>query len=159
MAFAKAKKQEMINSREEIIKRLRNYFDRNAGKYKLEMVFLYGSWTKGFPRYDSDVDIAVIFLDEPSSDDESFGKITDISLSLSEELGREVNIIQVYKDFRKPMLYYNAIILGLPVYIQEPDNYIRIKNHALYHMEDYSIFGMDWQYEVAAKNLEAIRHA
>ena len=159
MAFAKAKKQEMINSREEIIKRLRNYFDRNAGRYKLEMVFLYGSWTKGFPRYDSDVDIAVIFLDEPSSDDESFGKITDISLSLSEELGREVNIIQVYKDFRKPMLYYNAILLGLPVYIQEPDKYIRIKNHALYHMEDYSIFGIDWQYEVAKKNLEALRHA
>ena len=157
--MGRLKNQEMIKSGEEIIKRLRNYFDRNAGKYKLEMVFLYGSWTKGFPRYDSDVDIAVIFLDEPSSDDESFGKITDISLSLSEELGREVNIIQVYKDFRKPMLYYNAIILGLPVYIQEPDKYIRIKNHALYHMEDYSIFGMDWQYEVAAKNLEAIRHA
>jgi len=155
----RSKNQEMINSREEIIKRLRNYFDRNAGRYKLEMVFLYGSWAKGFPRYDSDVDIAVIFSDEPSSDDESFSKITDISMSLSEELGREVNVIQVYKDFRKPMLYYNAIIFGLPVYIQEQDKYIRIKNDALYHMEDYSIFGMDWQYEVATKNLEAIRHA
>ena len=149
----------MINSREEIIKRLRNYFDRNADRYKLELVFLYGSWAKGFPRHDSDVDIAIIFLDETSSDDESFGKMTDISLSLSEELGREVNVIQVYKDFRKPMLYYNAVILGLPVYIQEQDKLIRIKNDALYHMEDYSIFGLGWQYEVAEKNLEAIRHA
>ena len=151
--------QEMINSREEIINRLRNYFDRNADRYKLEMVFLYGSWAKGFPRYDSDVDIAVIFLDEPSSDDESFEKITDMSLSLSEELGRDVNVLQVYKDFRKPMLYYNAIMLGLPVYIQEQDKYIRIKNDALYHMEDYSIFGIGWQYEVATKNLEALRYA
>jgi predicted nucleotidyltransferase len=149
----------MIKSREEIIQCLRNYFDRNAGFYKLEMVFLYGSWARGFPRYDSDVDIAVIFSDEPSSDDESFGKIADMSLSLSEELGREVNVIQIHQDFRKPMLYYNAIILGLPVYHQEQGKYIRIKNDALYHMEDYRIFGMDWQYEVAAKNLEAIRHA
>jgi predicted nucleotidyltransferase len=149
----------MINNREEIIKRLKDYFDRNAGRYKLEMVFLYGSWAKGFPRYDSDVDIALIFSDETISDDESLRKITDISLSLSEELGREVNAIRIYKDFRKPMLYYNAIILGLPVYIREQDKYIHIKNDALYHMEDYCIFGLDWQYEVATKNLEAIRHA
>jgi len=149
----------MINNKEEIIKRLRGYFDRNARRYDLEMVFLYGSWARGFPTNDSDVDIAVIFLDEPSSDDESFRKITNISLTLSSELGREVNVIQVYKDFRKPMLYYNAIILGLPVYIQEQGKYIRIKNDALYHMEDYSIFGTNWQYEVTAKNLEAIRRA
>ena len=149
----------MINNRKEIINRLRNYFDRNAGRYKLEMVFLYGSWARGFPRYDSDVDIAVLFSDEPSSDDESFRKMTDMSLALSEELGREVNVLQVYKDFRKPMLYYNAILLGLPVYIRDQGQYIQIKNDALYHMEDYSIFGMDWQYEVATKNLEAIRHA
>jgi predicted nucleotidyltransferase len=149
----------MINNREEILKSLRNYFDRDANLYKLDMVFLYGSWAKGFPRNDSDVDIAVVFSDEPSSDEESFRKITNISLSLSKELGREVNVIQIYKDFRKPMLYYNAIILGLPVYIKEQDKYIRIKNDAIYFMEDYSIFGIDWQYEVATKNLEASRHA
>lgn len=149
----------MMNSKEEIIKCLTDYFEKNAGRYKLEMVFLYGSWARGLPRYDSDVDIAVIFLDEPSSEDESFEKITDLSLTLSEELGREVNVIQVYKDFRKPMLYYNSIILGLPVYIQEEDKYIRIKNDALYYMEDFSIFGLDWQYEVAAKNLGVMRHA
>jgi predicted nucleotidyltransferase len=149
----------MIKNREEIIKSLRDYFDKNAGPYKLEMVFLYGSWARGFPRYDSDVDIAVIFSDEPSSEDESFETITALSLSLSDALGREVSVIQVYKDFRKPMLYYNAVILGLPVYIREKNEYIRIKNDALYHMEDYSIFGLDWKYQLAAKNLRAIRHA
>ena len=149
----------MINSREEIIKCLREYFDRNASRYELEMVFLYGSWARGFPTNDSDVDIAVIFLDELSSDDDSFGRITNISLSLSRALGREVDVIRVYKDFRKPMLYYNAVTLGLPVYIQEQNKYIRIKNDALYHMEDFSIFGIDWQHHVAAKNLEEVRRA
>ena len=155
----RSKNQEMINSREEIIKRLRDYFDNNASLYGLEMVFLYGSWAKGFPRNDSDIDIAVIFSNEPSSDDESFRNITSISLSLSQELDGEVNVIQIYQDFRKPMLYYNAIILGIPVYIKEKDKYARIKNDAIYYMEDYSIFGIDWQYEVATKNLEALRHA
>ena len=78
--FIELSNQEMINNREEILKSLRNYFDRDANLYKLDMVFLYGSWAKGFPRNDSDVDIAVVFSDEPSSDDESFRKITNISL-------------------------------------------------------------------------------
>ena len=132
---------------------------KNASLYELEIVFLYGSWAKGFPRHDSDTDIAIVFSEEPSSDDESFKRITDISLSLSVELNREVNVIQIYKDFRKPMLYYNAIIFGLMVYVKEQNKYIQIKNDAIYHMEDYSIFGVDWQYEVATRNLEALRHA
>jgi len=149
----------IMNNREEIVKRLRNYFDKNGSLYGLEMVFLYGSWAKGFPRYDSDIDIAILCSEEPLSDDESFKIITNISLSLSEELSREVNVIQIYEDFRKPMLYYNAIILGLPVFIREPYKYTRIKNEAISQMEDFSIFGIDWQYEVATKNLEALRHA
>ena len=148
-----------MDKKEEIIKRLRKYFDKNASLYGLEMVFLYGSWARGLPRNDSDIDIAIVFSEEPSSDDESFKRITDISLSLSVELNREVNVIQIYKDFRKPMLYYNAIIFGLMVYVKEQNKYIQIKNDAIYHMEDYSIFGVDWQYEVATRNLEALRHA
>lgn len=149
----------MINDKKEMIRHLKDFFENNGVRYNLQMVFLYGSWARGFPKYDSDVDIAILFLDEPSSEDESFEKITSLSLSLSEALGREVNVIQVYKDFRKPMLYYNAIILGLPVYTLDKNEYIRIKNDAIYHMEDYSIFGLNWQYEVAAKNLGVMRHA
>jgi predicted nucleotidyltransferase len=148
-----------MDKKEDIIKSLRNYFDKNANLYGLEMVFLYGSWARGFPRNDSDIDIAIVFSEEPSSDDESFKCITDISLSLSVELNQEVNVIQIYKDFRKPMLYYNAIIFGLMVYVKEQNKYIKIKNDAIYHMEDYSIFGVGWQYEVAKKNLEVLRYA
>ena len=148
-----------MDKKEEIIKHLRKYFDKNASFYGLEMVFLYGSWAKGFPRRDSDIDIAIIFSEEPSSDDESFKHIIDISLSLSEELSQEVNVIQIYKDFRKPMLYYNAIVSDLPVFIKDFVRYVNFKNEAIYQMEDFCIFGVDWQYEVATKNLEALRYA
>src|SRR3989304_10446182 len=146
-----------MDKKEEIIKPLKNYFNKNASLYGLEMVFLYGSWAKGFPRHDSDIDIAIIFSEEPSSDDESFKHIIDISLSLSEELSQEVNVIQIYKDFRKPMLYYNAIVSDLPVFIKDFVRYVNFKNEAIYQMEDFCIFGVDWQYEVATKNLEALR--
>src|SRR3989304_4460541 len=108
-----------MDKKEEIIKPLKNYFNKNASLYGLEMVFLYGSWAKGFPRNDSDIDIAIVFSEEPSSDDESFRNITDISLSLSAEFNREANVIKIYEDFRKPMLYYNAIVSGLPVFIKD----------------------------------------
>ncbi len=148
-----------MDKREEIIKHLKDFFKENAFRYGLETVFLYGSWARGFPRHNSDIDIAVVFSAEPSSDDESFERITDISLSLSEKLKLEVNIVQIHEDFRKPMLYYNAIITGLPVYIKNYDKYTRLKNEAIYQMEDYSIFGIDWQYEVTRKNLEVMKYA
>jgi predicted nucleotidyltransferase len=148
-----------MDYKEEIIKRLRSYFEKNAGIYRLDMVFLYGSWARGFPRHDSDIDLAIVFSEEVSSDEETFKNITDISLSLSAELSREVNVIHIYRDFRKPMLYYNAVISGLPVYVKEQNKYYRLRNEAIYHMEDYSIFGRNWQHEVATRNLETLRHA
>ena len=145
--------------REEIIKQLKFFFENNADRHRLEMAFLYGSWAKGIPRPDSDIDLAIVFSPEPSTDDESYERLTDISLFLSTELKKEVNIIQIYEDFRKPMLYYNAIVLGSPVFIKNFDRYVRLKNEALYQMEDFGIFGINWQFMVAAKNLEALKNA
>jgi hypothetical protein len=62
-------------------------------------------------------------------------------------------------DFRKPLLYYNAIVQGEPIYIKNFESYIEIKNEALYQMEDYSIFGLPWQIEMAERNLQELRHA
>jgi len=50
----------MISNKEEIIKHLRNYFEKNADKFRLEMVFLYGSWVRGLQRNDSDIEISVL---------------------------------------------------------------------------------------------------
>jgi len=78
---------------------------------------------------------------------------------MTKELCLEVNIIQIHKDFRKPMLYYNAIVLGIAVYIKDFDNYAMLKNEAIYQMEDFNIFGIKWQYETAIRNLEGLKHA
>jgi len=147
-----------MKTREEIIDCLKNFFKEKAQHYGLEMTFLYGSWAGGFPKEDSDVDVAIIFTKEPDSDNELFGRINDISLSLSKELGREINTIPIRSDFNKPMLYYNAIVLGIPVFIKDGVKHIRLKNEAIFQMEDFNLFGIDWQLRVAKKNLEELKH-
>lgn len=148
----------LMDKREKIINHLKDFLKNHAHHYKIEMAFLYGSWARGYPRPDSDIDIALVFSEALSSD-EVFERINDISLSLSSRLDIEVNIIEIHKDFRKPMLYYNAIVSGIPVYIEDSTKYIRLQNEAIYQMEDYCIFGIDWQHEVTRKNLEAMRNA
>jgi predicted nucleotidyltransferase len=147
-----------MNTKEEIVNCLKNFFNKKAQQYGLEMVFLYGSWARGFPKEESDVDIAIVFANENGTDDELFCYLNDISLSVSKELGREVNSIAIQSDFNKPMLYYNAIVLGIPVFIKDGDNYIRLRNEAVFQMEDFNLFGIDWQVRITRKNLEELKH-
>ena len=146
-------------NRKKIIAYLKDFFKKKAQCYEVEMAFLYGSWARGTPRQDSDLDIAVLFSAEDLSEHKSFQYITDISLALSQELGLEVNIILIHWDFRLPMLYYNAIVLGDPVFIKYDTGFINLKNMAIAQMEDFSIFGRDWQLQLARKNLEELEHA
>ena len=143
----------------EILTLLKTFFEESASAYKIEMAFLYGSWARGFPKSFSDVDVAIVFLEEPGTEDEAFTIITDISLVLGKKLKLDVNVIPIYSDFRKPMLYYNAIVLGIPVFIRNQDRYIFLKNQAIFQMEDFTLFGTKWQLEIAKKNLEDIKHA
>lgn len=148
-----------MKKREEIIEDVKNYFKEKAESLSIEMAFLYGSWARGYPGQDSDLDIAVVFAKESFSEDELFEFLTIISLDISRKIGLETDIISVYKDFRKPMLYYNAIVLGIPVFFNNFDRYIDLKNEAIYQMEDFSIFGLSWQLEVARRNMEELKHA
>lgn len=143
----------------ELIKRLKGYFKEKADSYGLSMTFLFGSFVRGFPRKDSDLDVAVYFMPEIDSEDEEFLLITDISFHLSQFIKREVNIISIHNDFRKPMLYYNAIVLGEPLYINNIENYISLRNEAISQMEDFSIFGIKWQLDVARKNIKELKGA
>jgi hypothetical protein len=88
-----------------------------------------------------------------------YRRLVDISLLLSERSGRDVNVIPIYWDFRKPLLYYNAIVLGLPVFMKNIDDLKDFKLEALLQMEDFTIFGLEWQSDMARHNLEVIRHA
>lgn len=148
-----------MQAREQIISKCKSFFKKNASYYKLENAFLYGSWARGYPRQDSDLDIAVMFLEESCSEDMAFERITAMSISLANEISLEANIMPIYRDFNEPMLYYNAIVLGEPVFIKDDSKYIDLKNEAIYQMEDFTIFGIDWQINAAKKNLEMISHA
>lgn len=147
-----------VDYKETIVKELENYFKEVADTYKIEMAFLYGSWARGYPKESSDVDIAIVFT-ETDNEDKVFEKITDITLSLMGKIKWEVNIIPVFLDFRKPMLYYNAMVLGITVFIKDQNRYAALLNEAIFQMEDFSMFGIQWQLEVAEKNLKELRHA
>ena len=149
----------IVKTKEEITTHLKKFFKEKASCYKVEDAFLYGSWARGFPREDSDIDIAVVLSDEISLQDEIFETITTISLSLTDEIGLDVNVIPIRCDFNKPMLYYNAIVLGEPVFIKDFNKYIALRNEAIYHMEDFSIFGLNWYLNIARKNLEELKNA
>lgn len=148
-----------MNNREDLILKLQSFFKEKAEMLGVDMAFLYGSWASGYPRKDSDVDVALFFFPEPSSEEETFRLITDISLEILTNTGIEVNIISLDKDFKKPMLYYNAIVLSTPLYINDFERYATLKNQAIAQMEDFSLFGIKWQMAVAKRNLEALQHA
>jgi predicted nucleotidyltransferase len=137
---------------------LSHFFQEKAERFDIRAAFLYGSFARGFPHPDSDLDIAIVF-DDDSDEDIIYRQIMDISLLLLEKSGRDVNVIPIYRDFRKPFLYYNAIVLGTSVYIRDISELTYLKQEALFQMEDFSIFGLEWQLKMAKKNLEVIRHA
>lgn len=145
--------------RQDIISHLENFFRNNAGRYGIDMAFLYGSWAKGSPRRDSDIDIALVFSQQHSREEEMFEHITDISLRLSGKLCSEVNVIAIDLTFAKPMLCYNAIVSGIPVFFRDFNQYVDLKNEAVSQMEDFGQFGRDWQLSIIKRNLEALQRA
>jgi len=144
--------------RDEIIDILTKIFSECHKKYGIEMVFLYGSWAVGIPKEESDVDIAVVFEKEFATEEELFQSLNHLTLSLTKELGLEVNAIPILPDFPKPMLYYNAIVSGIPIFIRDFARYAGIKNEAIHQMEDFSIFGTKWQLQCARRNLKGLKH-
>src|SRR3972149_2395044 len=114
-----------------IVEILRSFFRREASHFGVEAAFLYGSWAAGFPRLESDIDIAVLFDDDSMTEDEVFERLTAITLGLMKVLPSEVNAIPIYSDFRKPMLYYNAIIKSVPVFFSNRQKYVDLINKAL----------------------------
>jgi len=142
-----------------IIEALRRFFQLEASRFGVEAAFLYGSRAAGFARLDSDVDIAVLFDDNRLGEDELFERLTTITLDLMKSLSLEVSVIPIYRDFRKPMLYYNAIIKGIPIFFVSRDKYSALINEALYQMEDFETFGRPWLIDLATRNLQEIRDA
>lgn len=141
-----------------LIAKLEKFFRNEADRFLVLVAILYGSRAGGFPRPDSDIDIAVVFEDEPD-DDAVYLRLMDMSLLISNLMGREVNMIPIYLDFRKPMLYYNAIVQGIPVFAKRPADFNVLRKTAIDEMEDFSLFGLQWKAALVHRNLEVLKHA
>lgn len=145
-------------SREQIIPVLKDYFKSHADPCDIDMAFLYGSWACGYPKAESDVDIAVLFMHE-ISEEGTFNTINKLTLELSDLLKKEVNTLYIDIELSRPMLHYNAIIQGIPVFIRDFSRYVDIRLKAIAQMEDFGIFGIKWQSQVVKKRLEDLSHA
>ena len=142
----------------DILKNLKSLFRSSAVDYGIDMAFLYGSWAGGNPREDSDVDVAVLFYSDGLNSNEVFDRITDLSIKLSHLLKKEVNILVLTRDFQNPMLQYNAIVLGIPIFIKEFGRYVSLRMEAIFQMEDFSIFGRRWQLDLGERRLQGKFH-
>jgi predicted nucleotidyltransferase len=144
-----------MESREIVITKLNDFFRETASQYNIEMVFLYGSWSSGYPKEESDIDIGVLFGSiSPGARIHSL--ITSIVYALTLEIKSDVNIVNINPDFDHPMLYYNIIALGIPLYIKDNDRFLNLKLEALSQMEDFQLFGVKWQYDVARKIMREV---
>ena len=144
----------MSHRKSEIVSLLKDFFQVRTDSYQIDMAFLYGSRARGYPRDDSDVDVAVLLLPDQKNEDAIFDRVTEISFSLSGILGKDVSLLVLDRDFKRPMLQYNAIVLGVPVFIRSFDSYIDFYLESLYQMEDFSLFGIEWQLAISEKRLK-----
>lgn len=142
----------------EAISAIKFYFQNKADIFNVDIAFLYGSWASGLPNKESDVDIAVIFTEE-MREEEVFEILTTISLELTDILKKETNVLFIDRELSKPMLHYNAIVHGIPVYIRDFTGFVDMKLKAIHQMEDFSIFGIKWQSEIVKRRLEALNRA
>lgn len=149
----------MIPGKNELTHFLKSYFKENAVYFGLKFAFLYGSQAAGMAKDNSDIDIAVVFEDTELSEDTVFDRIMEISGSLSEKTGNDVDVIAVDADFSRPMLFYNAIVFGIPLLKTNDIDYFKLRDEAIYHMEDFKIFGLQWQRRLIENNLEVLKHA
>ena len=144
----------MSHKKDEIVSLLKDFFQVRADSYQIDMAFLYGSRAGGYPRDGSDVDVAALFMPDQRNEDAIFDRVTEISFSLSGILGKDVNLLVLDRDFKKPMLQYNAIVLGIPVFTRNFDSYIDFYLESLHQMEDFSLFGIGWQLAISEKRLK-----
>jgi len=144
----------MSHKKDEIVSLLKDFFQVRADSYQIDMAFLYGSRVGGYPRDGSDVDVAALFMPDQRNEDAIFDRVTEISFSLSGILGKDVNLLVLDRDFKKPMLQYNAVVLGIPVFTRNFDSYIDFYLESLHQMEDFSLFGIGWQLTISEKRLK-----
>ncbi len=133
---------------EEIVK-------NNAKNWKIRAFFLFGSTATGLDSETSDIDVAVIF--EPEVEERKKSEIIkDIKRQIFISLNREVDVVEIDERFSKPILFYNAIVNGIPIFISDEELYKRLVLRAICEMEDFSSIGLKWKVESCKKMLTEV---
>lgn len=141
----------------DIIDTFKTYFKSHAESYGIKLAFIYGSYAHHNETRQSDIDIAIVFNKDPAKNKKRLLEIiTDISIATGRLTGKDVEIIHIDDDFSKPMLYYNAIVHGKPLFVSDVNCQIDYVLRAIHEMEDFSRLGTQWQVEVANKRLQRI---
>lgn len=134
------------------------FFRQEGERLGVETAFVFGSRLGEATRADSDVDVAVVFA-EDTEPESTFDRANDIALHLGRRLGADVDVVVLDPAFSRPMLAYNAVVRGIPVFVRDRESYLAFRNEAMRQMEDFSLFGVEWQLEVARTALEHPGHA
>ncbi len=142
-----------------LVFKLSAFFLEKAQQFNLETVFLYGSYAGGCPKAESDIDLGILFDSAIKDHFKIHSLLTDITYQLTLQLKREVNIVNINPDFDHPMLYYNIIVSGIPLYVKDNDRFLSLKLESLYQMDDFQLFGAKWRKEVAGALLKEVLNA
>lgn len=87
-------------------------------KYPVKLAYLYGSYAKGIERPDSDIDIAVVPVE--NSEINPFRIAADVDSAVR---GKEVDV-RVISSGKSPLFEFNTIRYGQPIYILDESDRI-----------------------------------
>jgi hypothetical protein len=92
----------------QILKTLESLRDEVRQNYKAEIKGIFGSYSRGEERNDSDLDVLVEFLEGTTLFD-----LTGLGNFLKQKLGREVDIVskRAVKEELKPYIYDDLVAL------------------------------------------------
>lgn len=123
-----------------------------AKKYGIKIVMVFGSVAKGKAREGSDIDLAIL------ADKEFYEKhFSDFIYDLTEVENmekKEVEVVPIGAD--NPLLLFNIFNDGVPVYIENEEEYRRLRGWARFIYEDNMrfFFGREEMLKKRAEKLE-----
>lgn len=87
-------------------------------RHQVAVAYLFGSQVSGTAGSLSDTDIA--YLGESISDEDSFGRDSELATDIRQALGTDrVDVVNL-AGVKDPVLKYHAAVLGQPIFVRSP---------------------------------------
>lgn len=123
-----------------------------AKKYGIKIVMVFGSVAKGKAREGSDIDLAIL------ADKKFYEKyFSDFVYDLTEVENmekKEIEVVPIGAD--NPLLLYNIFNDGVPIYIENEEEYQRLRGWARFIYEDNMRFFFGRE-ELLRKKMEKLK--